>query len=80
MADLKRALRDLKDQVKDAAEHGEAVNVNVAGRTNIASAVNVGGEGEQHSVSSTQTTRIRQQRNGETIEETTETRHESASQ
>lgn len=78
MKDVKRELNRIADQLKAAAENGETANVNVAGRRNIHIARNIGGEGGQHSASSSQTTRI-VQRDGETlVDETTETRDTSA--
>lgn len=76
MDELKRGLRDLKQNVEravaDAQEAGEASNVNVARRSNIVVAGNVGGDGS-HAASSKQVSRIRQ-RDGKTEEETVETR------
>ena len=79
MDELKRGLRDLKQNVEQAVADAQAAddesNVNVARRSNIVVAGNTGGDGS-HAASSKQVTRIRQ-RNGETEEETVETRWQS---
>ena len=77
MEELKRGMDDLKRAIKDAAADGDRSNINVAKRTNIVSATNVGGEGSTRAASSKQVSRIRQ-RDGETVEETFETRTEGS--
>lgn len=73
--DLKRSLTDIADTARRDAETGDD-SINIAGRSNIAVASNVGQDGSTHSVSTTQKMRIRQN-GGETIEETETTKRTS---
>lgn len=75
---FKRQMREIKEQVERAADADEdsattrdSSGINVAKRSNIVVARNIGGAGSAQKASGRQTTRIRQ-RDGKTVEQTVE--------